>query len=287
MKRGLLIYRREDYEKNQSFADALCNEGPSHGLDIDLVIAEDVVLGVDGRTLFWDVCKQPGNIERKSTVDFVINRTRLCEIGEHFEALGARVFNRAEFTRIANDKFKTHRFLARHGIPSLKTMRCFGKTERLLESDDVHVVKTVDGHGGREVFLSDELLQAPNFDELANKDLIFQKLAEDTGRDLRVFLMGEEVIGAVERVSDSDFRANYSLGGEARKYILSESEEELVKDIANLIDGDFYGLDFLLTEDGLIFNEVEDVVGSRTLCLTTGIDIVDSYLNYIAEKIYY
>lgn len=52
-----------------------------------------------------------------------------------------------------------------------------------------------------------------------------QPTAVQMGKDLRVFVVGKEIIGAVLRESTTDFRANFTLGGDARLYSLNDSEE--------------------------------------------------------------
>lgn len=319
MKRGLLIYYKKDYQRNRSFADAICLQGPEYGLNIELLLLEDLLLGVDGAELYWGIADQaqagqapprqqadkpadskradkkegelggPGSgllgVEQKSAVDFIINRTRLYDIGEHFAAMGARVFNPAELTRIANDKFTTHSFLAGKGIPSLRTVRYRGELDLGHIAGRPAVVKTVGGHGGKEVYLADEIRDLNRLEEISGPDLIVQEASRELGRDLRIFIMGGEIIGAVERRARTGFRANYSLGGQVKRYRLSHEEEDLVKNIVSVLQGDFYGIDFLISQAGLIFNEIEDVVGSRSLVMTTKIDIVREYLSYIKRSI--
>jgi gamma-F420-2:alpha-L-glutamate ligase len=46
------------------------------------------------------------------------------------------------------------------------------------------------------------------------------------------------------------------------------------------------GIDFIFAEDGsLMLNEIEDVVGSRTLSALSDMNIVREYLTFIKERI--
>ncbi len=88
-----------------------------------------------------------------------------------------------------------------------------------------------------------------------------------------MFVLGNEVIGAVLRESTSSFKANYTLGGTVRPYLLNESELELVGRISSSLKADFIGIDFLLNKQGeLLFNEIEDVVGCRSLYSTSDVN---------------
>lgn len=289
VKKGLLIYNRVDYDKNKAFADAIPQEGANYNLDIELVLSDEIALELDGSKLYWYKEK------RRRPVDFVINRTRLSEIGEHFEAMGARVFNPAEFSRITNDKFKTHRLLAMKGIPSLHTRRYLGDNVGLAAGESLDVIKTVDGHGGNEVFLRSELAAVDednasrdgrkSAESLFARQIIFQKLAPQTGRDVRVFVLGDQILGAVERISESDFRANYSRGGKAKAFEVSDDLRAKVGQVTDIIKGDFFGVDFLMTDQGLLFNEIEDVVGSRTLYATQDVDVIGKFVSYVADQL--
>ena len=60
----------------------------------------------------------------------------------------------------------------------------------------------------------------------------------------------------------------------------------MVNRIVQAYEFGFVGIDFLFDADGnFIFNEIEDVVGSRTLSIYSNIDAVDLYLKYIDETL--
>jgi glutathione synthase/RimK-type ligase-like ATP-grasp enzyme len=95
--------------------------------------------------------------------------------------------------------------------------------------------------------------------------------------------VGKEIVGAVLRLSkDGKFKANFSLGGTAEPYTLNAEEREMVMRIADHFDFGMAGIDFIFDEKGgFLFNEIEDVAGSRTLSMTSGTDIVRLYLDHI------
>lgn len=203
--------------------------------------------------------------------DFVINRTNQPEVGRRFESRGIRVFNSAKFSALANDKEKCYRFMAQNGIPILPIDY---KTVPL-------VVKPRNGKGGRDVRLITKKEDIP----AKNKDLIFQKAASDLGRDLRVWIIGGKIITSILRISKTDFRSNYCLGGEALPYTLSAAEKQKIQHIISLVDGDYYGMDFVFEDGEMIFNELEDTVGARMVYDKTNIDILKLYCNYIKSML--
>ena len=75
------------------------------------------------------------------------------------------------------------------------------------------------------------------------------------------------------------------MGGRAEVYNLSDEEREKVEKVIRLFDFDFVGIDFIFNNGKIVFNEIEDVVGSRMVYTYTDIDIVEMYVDYILEKV--
>jgi gamma-F420-2:alpha-L-glutamate ligase len=174
----------------------------------------------------------------------------------------------------------------------------FYKNEQLLklleEEKKVFVIKAVDGHGGSQVFLTgDEKNGIPATDlkreilsGIGSSDFVKQPLVGSRHQDLRVYVIGTEIIAAVLRTAREGFKSNFSLGGEVRLYELSREEENIVRKIIREFDFGLVGIDFILGEQGeLIFNEIEDVVGSRMLYQCSNINIVGRYLSYILDRL--
>lgn len=200
--------------------------------------------------------------------DYVINRTNNAEIARAFEARGARVFNPVKLTELANDKQKCYEFIQANGI---EIMPINYTTPPLVK-------KPTDGKGGRSVELITEGKITPE------EGYVYQKPASDLGRDLRVWLIGGEIIAAILRMSKTDFRSNFCLGGEAVPYTLSAEETALVKRIAALVEHDYIGIDFVFNHGKIVFNEIEDSVGARMVYDKTDIDILALYCEYIKKE---
>ncbi len=202
----------------------------------------------------------------RGDADFVINRTDDYKIAQYFEERGIRVFNPSSLSRLANDKQLCYEFMQKNGVEIMP----------INYSSLPAVKKKCDGHGGTEVFMIDKK-------EEFEDGYVYQKPCDTPGRDLRVWVIGGEIICSILRVSNTDFRSNYSLGGTAEKYELSSCEIALVKKIISLIDFDYIGIDFLFNNNRLVFNEIEDAVGARTVYAKTDIDILKLYCDYIKK----
>ena len=203
----------------------------------------------------------------RGEADAVINRSNDYHIAEYYEQRGIRVFNPASFTRLANDKQAAYDFMEAHGIEVMPTRYRIPP----------FVKKPRDGHGGQGVEMCH---RREDYDEA----FVCQKPASDLGRDLRVWVLGGEIRAAMLRVSRTDFRSNFCLGGEALPYTLNPDETALIQRIISLVDGDYYGMDFVFNDGKIVFNELEDAVGARMLYAKTDMDILKDYCEYIKEK---
>jgi RimK family alpha-L-glutamate ligase len=85
------------------------------------------------------------------------------------------------------------------------------------------------------------------------------------GRNLRVLVVGGEVAGAMERVTDS-WRANVARGARPRAVALSDDERRLAIVAAAALEADVAGVDLLTSPDGEAFVlEVNGIPGWQAL----------------------
>ncbi|WP_096202797.1 ATP-grasp domain-containing protein [Bacillus sp. FJAT-45350] len=281
---GWLIYAKEDAIRNKHYIDWVIAEGKKLNLTIHLRYREQFLLKIETHRLSVSYEGQTVSLP-----DFAIVRTLDPFFSKQLEFLGIPIFNSSFVSEICNDKGRTHQYLAQANIPMVDTL--FFPLEipepHSITFDYPFIVKGAKGRGGKEVYLVTSEHEFENcVQKLENQEVIVQKLAGTIGKDIRVFVIGKEIIAAVLRSSNSDFKANFTLGGEATLYELSDKEKSLIDRIINMFDFGLVGIDFLLDEHGdLLFNEIEDVVGSRTLSATSSINIVELYLKFIMRRL--
>jgi ribosomal protein S6--L-glutamate ligase len=261
--KGFVYYTLEESLRNKAFIDDLVKEAARIDIILQLLVDEELP---------------------DSDADFILFRDRNPHKANAFEDAGFRVFNRAEVNRIANDKLKAFELATLLGIPAVPT-----KQIRIVDEILTFpcVLKTVDGHGGSEVFLCASANEADTFlKKLGDRKLIVQPYIESGSQDVRVFMIGEEVVGAVKRTGSNSFKSNYTLGGTVEKYILSAWQEKEAKTIVKALRSDYIGIDFLLLPDGRwMLNEVEDPVGARSFYNTYEVSIARLLIMYIKESI--
>lgn len=277
-----MIYQEADAKKNEWYIKEHQEIGTSLGLEIELKLVENLEIGVKEGTLILS--------ENKKIVEppkAAIIRTIWPLLSEHLEAMGTRVFNKASIASMCNDKARTYSEIMKLDIQVISTE--FVKKENLsrkiaLETKPC-IVKSIDGHGGSEVFLIENEEYQEDLSKILSlkaNNFVIQPYIEGKKQDLRVYVLGKKILGCILRTANHGFKSNFSLGGTVCEYQLNSEENELVQKIINAYEFDLVGVDFLVDEEGkLIFNEIEDVVGARMLYQCTKINLVKEYLSHI------
>lgn len=292
MKHGYMVYTEAEGKKNQAFIEMFQKAGEAHDLLFSFVSIDEYLT--------------------KPLPDLVINRTRDARVSQWYESHRTPVYHDSDITTIGNDKYQTLQVLQRRLPDSIQeTPWCpsgFFVTQAqkthlpLLRAQireslgdmDTVVLKTVDGHGGREVFrlpadpVGEEAIWKQILAELSGRKLLCQEWIDSGGRDLRVYILWGEIYAAVLRQGGEDFRSNYSLGGQVQPYTLSGQEKAYISQFVQALGGRrlaMAGVDFLLSGDGtLVFNELEEMVGSRMLYQCTSFDIVSDFVSILKKR---
>jgi gamma-F420-2:alpha-L-glutamate ligase len=283
-RKGWLVYEAEHAKKNKAFIDWFLEEAEQLEVELTFVFQHQLSFGVKNNGLFLTCEGAEADVP-----DFVIMRNRDALFSKQLERMAIPCFNSSHVSHICNDKARTHQYLSGCSIPMLDTY-FISASEMSFNSPPLpypFVLKSRSGRGGDEVFIVENAEQLSSMKTaLPAGSFIVQPLAGLPGKDLRVYVLGDQVIGSVLRSNNNSFKANYSLGGTAEAYRLSEWEQTIVNRIIDRFDFGLVGIDFLFDEQGnLLLNEIEDVVGCRTLCLTSDINIVKLYLEFILDKL--
>ncbi len=111
--------------------------------------------------------------------------------------------------------------------------------------------------------------------------LYLQRYIPNSGYDLRAFVLGNRVIGAIRRhAPEGDWRTNVSVGGRAEAIRLDAATESLALRAAGAVGANMAGVDLLPDRDGnLVILEVNAVPGWRALAGATGVDVASEILS--------
>jgi len=280
---GWLIYDRDDVEQNKSFIDWFIEEAHFQSLSLTLVLREELTIGITDNRPSVHIHGKKAELP-----DTAIVRTMDPLLSSHLESCRIFVFNSSHISRICNNKALTHQHVMNLSIPMVDMV--FSNRDQLLQKqpfDFPFIIKKNSGRGGKGVYyIEDKKDLMTCLENFKNHDFIIQKCNVQLGKDVRVFIVGKEIAGAVLRENNHDFRANFKLGGTASLYQLSAQEQALVEKIIHAFDFGMAGIDFLIGKDReFIFNEIEDVVGSRTLSAVSDINILKKYVLHIITKL--
>ncbi|WP_164216383.1 ATP-grasp domain-containing protein [Virgibacillus sp. YIM 98842] len=283
MYSGWLIYEKKDAVNNQSFIEWFIEEAHLQNMALTLILREEIMIGIKQNSPVIFINRKEAGLP-----DAAIVRTMDPFLSSHLEACGVSVFNSSHVSRICNNKALTHQYISELSIPMVDMV--FSNREQIQEKqpfDYPFIIKEMSGKGGTGVYYIENRkdLQACMV-KISHPEIIIQRCNVQLGKDVRVFVVGKEIVGAVLRGNKHDFRANFKLGGNASLYHLNDRERDMVKQIMNIFDFGLAGIDFLIGYNGeLIFNEIEDVVGSRTLSAVSNINILNKYMHYITANL--
>lgn len=267
--KGLLFYDAEGARRNKWFINRLIEAAQELGHNLELVIHE-------GRSDEAFI----------APVAFALVRTICPELTKEAESRAIHTFNNYSTAFTANDKWQTYLLAKKLGLDVMDTKAVADAEEAMTAFPFPLILKTVDGHGGSEVFMAETAEKCKEiFSLLGDKRVIAQKVCSEPGIDMRVYVLGGEILACVKRSSETDFRSNFSLGGRAEVVHPDEGVKMAVRRIYGELKCDFVGIDFIRHDGKWILNEIEDVVGTRMLYAKTDIDPAYEYMRYITHKI--
>jgi RimK family alpha-L-glutamate ligase len=202
-------------------------------------------------------------------------------------AAGVRVVNPARAIERTVDKFLASALLAGAGLPTPRTVACERAEDALAAFADLGsdvVVKPLFGSMGFGMARVDDPDVAQRvFRALEIERAVFylQETIPHDGVDIRAFVVGDRVIGAIERVGEG-WRANLARGARARAITLSAERAERCVRAARVVGADYAGVDLLRGADGREFVlEVNGIPGWKGVEGATGVDVAGALVGLL------
>ena len=231
---------------------------------------------------------------------FVVFLDKDILLAKFLKYQGVPVFNDPEVIETCDNKANQYLVLANHGVPMPETIIAPKVYPNFTIADSGYYEKVLsklglpmiikEGHGsfGMRVYLieTEEEFYVKT-DELRGVDYIFQKfIATSRGRDIRVNIVGDDIVAAMYRHSETDFRANITNGGVAQVIELTDAQKELALRAAKAVGAEFAGVDLLfgVNEEPLVC-EVNAAAHIRNILNVTGINVGDAMIKYILREI--
>jgi len=201
-------------------------------------------------------------------------------------AAGVEVVNSPRSMECAVDKFLTTTKLEAVGLPVPATVTC-QDSETAMEAferlgSDV-VVKPLFGAEGRGICrVTDPDLAFRTFRTLERTGavLYLQKFIRHPGFDVRILVLDGEVLGAMKRFSENDFRTNVSRSAQTATHQATDAEVEMALQATEAVGAKIAGVDLLYDDSGRCYViEVNAVPGWRAFSRTNNIDVAGRLLD--------
>ncbi len=210
-----------------------------------------------------------------------------------FEMMGTFPVNESVAISRSRDKLRSLQLLARAGIGL--PVSGFAR-----EPDDIKdllsmvgrapfVVKLLEGTQGMGVVLAETTKAAESviqaFYGLNANILVQEFIKEAGGSDIRCFVVGEKVVGAMMRTAaEGEFRSNLHRGGSAALVKISPEERSTATRAARIMGLNVAGVDLLRSNHGPVVMEVNSSPGLQGIESATGRDIAGMIIEFIEKN---
>lgn len=206
------------------------------------------------------------------------------------EEYGIRLINSRDSLEIASDKFLTSVFLEKHNIPTPKTIICEDPHDALQMYEELGgdvIIKPLFGSKGIGIsrlndrgFAENVILTLGQLNEV----FYLQEFIEHYNRDIRIFVIGNEAIAGMYRVSDN-WKTNVYAGAEVKPIELTSELKELAVKSAQVTKTEIAGVDILESEEGYYVIEVNSIPGFTALQKVTDINIPEKVISYFLDDV--
>ena len=208
------------------------------------------------------------------------------------EERGVLVVNSPRTIERCVDKFYTTALLHDAGLPTPETVVCEQTDEALaaVRAMGECIIKPIFGSLGHGMVRVNEPEVARRIvRSLDQTRTVFyvQKAIDHGGRDIRVFVVGGAVLGAIERrAPEGEWRTNVAIGGSATPFELPDAWAQLAVRAANVVGADYAGIDLLPSRDGGIFVlEVNGIPGWEGFQKATRIDVAGAIVGQLVARV--
>ena len=232
--------------------------------------------------------------------DFVLYLDKDIYLARLLERAGIRLFNKADFIKMCDDKMLTFIRCANEGIPMPKTiagplvyLSNLNPDTSFLDKviDELSlplIVKKVYGSLGEGVFLANnkqELLSI--YLQHAHNPILFQEyMPKSKGKSIRVLIIDGKVFGSFIRKNQGDFRSNF--GDTAGSEILQNNEKyhAFAQKIADILEIEYAGIDLLDDQNGQpILCEINSNAFFEEFEKVTSLNVARAYAEMVIRKI--
>jgi [lysine-biosynthesis-protein LysW]--L-2-aminoadipate ligase len=272
---GMLCSRIRVEEK--LLRDALVHRG----MAVEIVDDREVTLTLGDPSRGWDVV-----LERS------ISQTRGLAITRVLESWGVPTINTHAVAATCASKLETTAALVAAGVPTPRTAIAFTPDAAVQAAEELGypvVLKPVTGSWGRllarindrdaaeALFEHKSLLGGPE-----HSVFYLQRHVDKPGRDIRAFVIGDEVICAIYRYSDH-WVTNTARGARTRDCPIDTTLRRMSLAAAAAVGGGVLAIDLLEDRDRLLVSEVNATMEFKNSIDVTGVDIPGRVADHVRQ----
>ncbi len=234
--------------------------------------------------------------------DFIIYLDKDIYLARLLEKANYRLFNKADFIKLCDDKVLTFIACSNMGIKMPKTFAGplmyrepreenfeFLKTIE-KELGYPMVVKRVYGSLGEGVYLINSFEELKKlYSDIYRNPILFQEYVPSSkGKSLRIMVIDQKVIGGFVRFNHVDFRSNFGETADGRTLDNPEKYYAFAQDIADKLKIEYAGIDLLIGEnDQPILCEINSNAFFEEFEKVTGINVAEKVVDLIKKKMNY
>jgi ribosomal protein S6--L-glutamate ligase len=249
----------------------------------------------DGLELFYDQKPFPA-------CDAIVCRTAIYEepslhsvTSDFLKQKGYLLINEYPTVSLSKNKLAQHLILSQAGVPmpDWAIIRWPDQVENVINKIGFPMILKIPigGRGKGVFYVENEKTLQPIIDYLHVRDrnpVIIQRfIKEAQQKDIRVFVIGNKVVAAMQReAKKGDVRANIGSGGLGSIFPLYPEIELIALAATKAMTLEIAGVDIILSKDGPLVMEVNACPGLDEIQAVTGKNIAGQILDYAIEKIY-
>ncbi len=261
-------------------------------LNMQLTITDpqecEVFLAPGAPTMFMDGQEMDRSDVILPRIGASINNYALSVVTQ-FEMMDIPVVNGSRALFRAKNKLSSIQLLSKKGIAMPKTVFVRRPSDLSQAVDRLGgfpvMLKLLSGTQGIGVMIAHTMTSIQStLDTLwsLGQDILIQECIEESlGKDLRVFVVGDQVVGAMERTARiGEFRSNIHRGAMGQAVDLTEEYKDLSLKACKAIGLDMAGVDLLESDQGPKVIEVNASPGFEGLEVASGLNIAKTVLEY-------
>lgn len=287
----VILSRNRALYSTRRLIESIENKG-HHAIVLDHLKC-DIVIEQDNPCIYY-------RGEKIEDVDAVIPR-----IGASVTFYGASVVRQFEMMNVptavesqalvrSRDKLRSLQIMARSnvGLPKTVFTNYSKEVKKIIDSvgGAPLIVKLLEGTQGYGVVLAptkkaaESIIEA--FHSMKARVIVQEFIEEAKGADIRAFVIGNKVVGAMKRQGkEGEFRSNLHQGGSGTLIKLSKREREVALTAAKAMGLSIAGVDLLQSERGPLVLEVNSSPGLEGIEKTTNKDIASEVVSYVEKLV--